>query len=72
MYSIRYKSTLSNNAPSALPTPVLNRGFIMCCIEEGRAASKSPHYKFGYFLSISQQVVSVDITKNSAVAIFES
>jgi hypothetical protein len=33
----------------------------MCCIEEGRAAS----------ISISQQVVSVDITKNSAVAIFE-
>ncbi len=56
-YSIRYKSTLSNNAPSALPTPVLNRGFI----EEGRAAS----------ISFSQQVVSVDITKNSAVAIFE-
>jgi hypothetical protein len=41
-------------------------------IEEGRAASKSPHKKFGYFLSISQQVVSADITKNSAVAIFES
>jgi hypothetical protein len=36
-------------------------------IEEGRAASKSPHKKFGYFLSISQQAVSVDIIKNSAV-----
>jgi hypothetical protein len=36
-------------------------------IEEGRAASKSPHDKFGYFLSISQQAVSADITKNSAV-----
>jgi hypothetical protein len=35
-------------------------------IEEGRAASKSPHKKFGYFLSISQQAVSADITKNSA------
>ncbi len=33
-------------------------------IEEGRAASKSPHFeKFGYFLSISQQVFSADITK---------
>jgi hypothetical protein len=30
-------------------------------IEEGRAVSKSPHYKFGYFLSISQQAVSADI-----------
>jgi hypothetical protein len=30
--------------------------------EEGRAASKSPH-----FLSISQQAVSADITKDSAV-----
>jgi hypothetical protein len=40
-------------------------------IEEGRVASKSPHYKFGYFLSFSQQAVSVDITKNSAVRIFE-
>jgi hypothetical protein len=32
--------------------------------------------KFGYFLSVSQQTVSADITKNSAVgknyAIFES
>ncbi len=36
-------------------------------IEEGRAASKSPHYKFGYFLSISQQAAAADITKNSAV-----
>jgi hypothetical protein len=41
-------------------------------IEEGRAASKNPHKKFGNFLSISQQAVSADITKNSAVAIFES
>jgi hypothetical protein len=32
-------------------------------IEEGRAASKSPHYEFGYFLSISQQGVSADITQ---------
>ncbi len=39
-------------------------------IEEGRAASKSTHYKFGYFLSISQRAVSADITKNSAIAIF--
>ncbi len=30
-------------------------------IEEGRAASKSPHEKFGYFLSLSQQGVSADI-----------
>jgi hypothetical protein len=27
-------------------------------IGEGRAASKSPHQKFGYFLSMSQQAVS--------------
>ncbi len=40
-------------------------------IEEGRAASKSPHEKFGYFISISHQAVSVDITKNSAVSIFK-
>ncbi len=37
-------------------------------IEEGRAASKSPHYKFGHFLSISQQGVTADIIQNSAVA----
>jgi hypothetical protein len=30
-------------------------------------ASKSPHSKFGYFLSIVQQAVSAEITKNSAV-----
>ena len=36
-------------------------------IEEGRAVSKSPHKKFGYFLSISQQAVSADITQNSGV-----
>jgi hypothetical protein len=41
-------------------------------IEEGRVASIGPHYKFGYFLPISQQVVSADITKISAIAIFES
>jgi hypothetical protein len=38
----------------------------MVATEEGRAVSKCPHYKFGYFLSISQQAVSSDITKNSA------
>ncbi len=32
-------------------------------IEEGRAASKSPHKKFGYFLSISQQEVPADIIR---------
>jgi hypothetical protein len=39
-------------------------------IEEGRAASKSPHYKFGYFLAISQQGVSADIIQNSAAGNF--
>jgi hypothetical protein len=39
-------------------------------IEEGRAASKSPHYKFGCFLSMSQQAVSADTIPNSAVGIF--
>ncbi len=36
-------------------------------IKEVRAASKSPQTKFVYFLSISQQAVSADITKESAV-----
>jgi hypothetical protein len=44
----------------------------LATIEEGRAASKSPHYKFGYFLSISQQGVSADIIQNSAVRKFMS
>jgi hypothetical protein len=39
-------------------------------IEEGRAASKSPHYKFGYFLYMSQQAVSANIIPNSVVGIF--
>jgi hypothetical protein len=39
-------------------------------IEEGRAASKSPHYKFAYFLSMSQQAASADTIPNSAVGIF--
>jgi hypothetical protein len=39
-------------------------------IEEGRAASKSPHQTFGYFLSTSQQEVSADIIQNSAVGNF--
>ncbi len=30
--------------------------------EESRAASKSPHKKFGYFRSISQQAVSAEIS----------
>jgi hypothetical protein len=37
-------------------------------IEDGRAASKSPNKKFGYFLSMSRQAVSDDIIPNSAVA----
>jgi hypothetical protein len=39
-------------------------------IEEGRAASKSPHKKFGYFLSISQQGVSADIIQNFRGCVF--
>ncbi len=39
-------------------------------IEKGKAASKSPHEKFGYFLSMSLQGVSADIIPNSAVGIF--
>ena len=42
----------------------------MDSIEEGRAANKSPHYKFGHFLSISQQGVSADLIQNSAVGNF--
>jgi hypothetical protein len=34
---------------------------------EGRAASKSPLKKFGYFLSMSQQAVSSDIIPKAAV-----
>ncbi len=45
-------------------------GEIVCIIEEGRAASKSPLRKFGYFLSMSQQAVSAEIIPNSAVGIF--
>jgi hypothetical protein len=37
-------------------------------IEEGRAASKSPHEKFGYFPSM--QAVSGDNSPDSAVGIF--
>ncbi len=33
-------------------------------IEEGRAASKSPHTKVCYLLSLSQQAVSADIIPN--------
>jgi hypothetical protein len=39
-------------------------------IEEDRAASKSPHLTFGYFLSISQHEVTADIIQNSAVGNF--
>jgi hypothetical protein len=39
-------------------------------IEKGRAASKSPHKKFGYFLSMSQQAVSVAFISNPAVEYF--
>jgi hypothetical protein len=44
-------------------------GSLIETIEEGRAASKSPHQKFGYFLSMSQQAVYADIITNSAVGI---
>ncbi len=43
---------------------------IISTIEECRAASKISYYKFGYFLSMSQQAVSADIIPNSAVGIF--
>jgi hypothetical protein len=39
-------------------------------IEEGRAATKCPHLRFGYFLSISQQEVSADVIQISAVGNF--
>ncbi len=39
-------------------------------IEEGRAASKSPHEKFGYFFAIHQQAVSADITKFQLLVIY--
>ncbi len=39
-------------------------------IEEGRAASKSPHQKFVYCLSISQQGVSADIIQNFRGCVF--
>jgi CRISPR-associated Cas5-like protein len=41
-------------------------------IDEGGAASKSPYYKFGYFLSMSQEAVSADLIPISAVGIFSS
>jgi hypothetical protein len=50
---------------------VSRRIFSISAIEEGRAASKSPHKKFGYFLSMSQQAaVSADIIPNLAAGIF--
>ncbi len=39
-------------------------------IEKGRNASKIPHSKFGYFLTMTQQAGSADISPNSAVGIF--
>jgi hypothetical protein len=61
------KSTLNDLAYlTTLRIPLMNPR-----IEEGRAANKSPQQKFGYFLSISQQAVSANITKNLAVAIFK-
>jgi hypothetical protein len=36
----------------------------------GRAASKSAHKNFCYFLTMAQQAVSADIIPNSAVEIF--
>jgi hypothetical protein len=36
-------------------------------IGEGRAANKSTHLIFGYFLAISQQGVSADIIQNSVL-----
>jgi hypothetical protein len=39
-------------------------------IQEGKAASKSPHKKCGYFISTSQHAVSVDSIPNSAVGNF--
>jgi hypothetical protein len=38
---------------------------VVTIIEEGRAASQSPHLTLGYFLSISEQDVSADIIQNS-------
>ncbi len=49
--------------PVARDTPFLSVGHR----GKYRAASKSTHQKFGYFLSIFLQAVSADITKNSAV-----
>ncbi len=52
-----------------------NRAYTVYCmldssIEEGRAASKSPHSKYGFFISMSQLTSSVDIIPNLAVRIF--
>jgi hypothetical protein len=49
-----------------ISVPILLQPNKQTHIEEGRAASKSPPYKFCYFLSFSEQAVSADITKNSA------
>jgi hypothetical protein len=48
----------------------MNSSHLPTTIEEGRAASKRPHSKFGNFLSISQQGVSAVIIQNSAVGNF--
>ncbi len=47
----------------------MGRDQILYNIEEGRAPSKSPHKKFCYLISMSQQAVSANIIPNSTVGI---
>jgi hypothetical protein len=63
----RLNCTLGSLGGSLMTYPLL---YFIYGIEEGRAASKSPHYKFGCFLSMCQQAVSADTMPNSAVGIF--
>jgi hypothetical protein len=73
MYCITEAATLSAEQPPSDQAVhhTFQASIIVQIIEEGKAASKSPHSKFRYIISISQQADSADITKNSAVAIFK-
>jgi hypothetical protein len=62
--------TISHKTKNAKTPGIEDSRFLLDVgIEEGRAVSKSTHYKFGYFLSVSQQGVSAGIIQNSAVHI---
>ncbi len=58
------RNLLRNIPHLKITPPPPTRVTILYIIEEGRAASKSPHKKFGYFIFVSQQGVAADIIQN--------